>query len=295
MYYLGIEAFLAAVQTQNISRAAEQLNLAQSTVSKRLKVLEQQLGTVLIERGKGNKTFSLTLAGEAFVDLAERWQTLWQETLFLQSAGPSLSLSIGTLDSMNFAVFPRLFQALSHHNPKITLKIVTSHSRALYDLVERRIVNVAYTLLQREHPNIIVEKCHEEPIVGLCLSQSPYAKSQFIYPHELDANNELYVLWGPNYQIWHDQWWDPLCPGRICLDTAQLILSFFSNERQWAVVPLSVAQAAQKRGDYSIFRFTEAPPNRICYKITHKHAKASTIKGIMILDQYFAMLQRGIL
>lgn len=76
MFNPGIEVFLAIVRTRNISRAAEQLNLSQSTVSKRLKVLEQEINAILFERGKGNKVLSLTLAGEEFIDLAERWQSL---------------------------------------------------------------------------------------------------------------------------------------------------------------------------------------------------------------------------
>ena len=52
MYNRGIEAFLAVIRTQNISKAAEQLNLSQTTVSKRLRVLEQEVDTVLFERGE---------------------------------------------------------------------------------------------------------------------------------------------------------------------------------------------------------------------------------------------------
>jgi DNA-binding transcriptional LysR family regulator len=295
VYYPGIEAFLAIVRTQNISRAAENINLAQSTVSKRLQVLEQELGTILIERGKGNKAFRLTEAGESFIGLAERWQSLWRETQGLQSSASQLSLSIGTLDSMNYAVFPPLFHALSRHQPKINLKVVTSHSAELYDLLERRQVDVAFSLLSREHPTINVEKHHAEPMVGLCKASAPYARSEPIHPHELDSNNELFVYWGLNYQCWHDQWWAHVCPGRIILDTAQLILSFFSTESQWAIVPLSVAKIVQKRGDYHIFNFSEPPPDRICYKITHKYPKASTVSAIKILDHYFDLMQKNLL
>lgn len=290
MYNPGIEAFLEVVRTRNISRAAEQLNLSQSTVSKRLKVLEQEIDATLLERGKGNKVINLTLAGEAFIDLAERWQTLWRETQYLQNASSNLSLSIGTLDSMNYAVFSNLFRALSMHQPKMNLKIVTSHSSELYDLVEQRQVDVAFTLLRREHPNIIVEKCLEEPMVGMRIAFPSHSESHLIHPHELDSNDELFVYWGPNYQIWHDQWWTPSCPGRILLDTAQLILSFFHHERQWAIVPLSVAKTAQKMGNYQIFYFSETPPNRICYKIIHKYSKAATLKSINIIDKYFKKL-----
>lgn len=292
MDYPAIEAFLAVVRTRNVSRAAEQLNLAQSTVSKRLQVLEQDVGATLIERGKGNKHMELTEAGERFIEIAERWQNLWRETKTLSCVTGQYQLSIGTLDSLNYAVFPGLFKALSQHQPRVVLKVVTSHSPDVYDLLEQRQVDVAFTFLRREHPSILVEKYHTDPIVGLCRSSAPYANFDILHPHQLDSNDELFVHWGQNYQMWHDQWWDPACSGRILLDTAQLIFSFFSNDRQWAIVPLSVARAVQKKGDYHIFRFSEAPPDRICYKITHKHPKASTVAAIEILDYYFNLLRK---
>ena len=43
--------FQAAVETENITRAAERLNVAQPTLSKALQLLEAQLGVELLERG----------------------------------------------------------------------------------------------------------------------------------------------------------------------------------------------------------------------------------------------------
>lgn len=291
MNNLGMDTFLALVRTQNISRAAEQLNVAQSTVSKRLKQLEQEIGTILFERVQGNKTFRLTPAGESLIAAAERWLSVWRDIQSIKFETPKLSLAIGTLDSMNYALFPSLYQALSRHQPRINLKIFTSHSRELYDLTERREVDVAFTLLLREEPNIVAEKYFTEPLVGLRMAASSHAKLKSVHPHELDPNDELFVFWGPHYKIWHDQWWDPFCPGRILIDTSQLIFSFFSNTRQWAIVPRSVAWKAQKTGNYSIFRFTKAPPDRICYKITHKYPKADAVESIKILDHYFNLLK----
>jgi hypothetical protein len=70
MNHFIMDAFLALVRTQSASRTAEELNVAQSTVSKRMKLLEEEIGAVLFDRRKGNKTFTLTSAGEALVDVA---------------------------------------------------------------------------------------------------------------------------------------------------------------------------------------------------------------------------------
>jgi len=290
MNNLGMDTFLALVRTQNVSRAAEQLNVTQSTVSKRLKLLEEEIGTVLFERVKGNKTFRLTPAGEALVEVAERWLSVWHEMQSLQSVRPKLSLSIGALDSLNYAFFPTLYQALSRHTPKINLKVLTSHSPDLYDLIERKEVDVAFTLLRRENPNVLVEKCFTEPMVGLRMGAAGGSELKEVHPHDLDPNDELFFFGGPNYQVWHDQWWDPYSPGMIRLDTSQLIFSFFSDERQWAIVPLSVARKARKSGHYRIFHLSEPPPDRICYQIKHRYPRASTVASIKVLDQYLRAL-----
>lgn len=290
MYALGIEAFLAVVRTQNISQAAKMLNLAQSTTSKRLKILEQELGTALFERGKGLKSIRLTTYGEQFIDLAERWDSLWQETQLLQPGKPKLALSIGTLDSIINSIFPSLYNALSQHEPKLSLKIVTSHSPDLYEEVERRNVDVAFSLLERTHPNVILEKCYTEPMVVLRPSMSSQSKAEFIHPHELDPNHELYVSWNPVYRIWHDRWWPPASPGQTKVDTTQLVLYILKKVEQWSIVPLSVAKAALSKGNFAIFYLTDPPPERICYKMKHKYPKSSTVEALKIFDYYLDIL-----
>lgn len=289
MYLLGVEAFLAIVRTQNICRAAEHLNLAQSTISKRLSVLEQELGTTLIERGKGLKAIGLTPAGTAFVDLAERWEAIWRETQRLTSGEPQLFLSIGTLHSLIYTAFASLYKDLILHQPKISLRLITSHSQDLYEAVERRHVDVAFVIRERVSPNVIVEKCFTEPLVGLRLAASSRSYGQSLHPHELDPNHELYIRWGPSYEIWHDKWWSALCPGRTRLDNVQLLTTFLYHERQWAIVPQSVANTALTSHNFSVFHLSEAPPDRICYKLTHKHPKASALASLKVLNHYLAI------
>ena len=101
MYGAGIDVFLAILQTQNLKKAADLLNLTQATVSYRLKILEQEMGSILIERRKGIQKVSLTPFGESFVPLAERWNALKQDTEKLQVSGPQLILFIGGSNSLN--------------------------------------------------------------------------------------------------------------------------------------------------------------------------------------------------
>lgn len=62
-----LEDFMALARTRHFSRAAEQQNVTQPTFSRRIKLLEEEMGTVLINRQ--TLPLSLTPAGEEFLDL----------------------------------------------------------------------------------------------------------------------------------------------------------------------------------------------------------------------------------
>lgn len=70
--------FLEIVSTGSFIRAAERLNVAQTTVSARVRTLEQLLGRPLFVRNKGGA--SLTAAGEQFLRHAPMFVQLWQRT-----------------------------------------------------------------------------------------------------------------------------------------------------------------------------------------------------------------------
>lgn len=72
MNYRTIEIFLDLVQTRNITKTSQRLYLSQSTVSKRLQALEEELNCRLIRRTKGKREILLTRQGELFINVAER-------------------------------------------------------------------------------------------------------------------------------------------------------------------------------------------------------------------------------
>ena len=113
-----IETFLTIVNTKSITRTADLLFLSQPTVSHRLTSLENELGFPLVIRQKGHKQVELTAKGTDFIILAERWMSLWKETMELQRNQDSLLLTIGCTDSLNVAVFAPLYdRILNEQNP----------------------------------------------------------------------------------------------------------------------------------------------------------------------------------
>ncbi len=77
MNIAAFQTFLAVVQTGNLSKAAEQLNVTQSTVTSRLDVLEETLGQKLLVRSR--RGAELTKAGFAFQRHAELMVQSWDQ------------------------------------------------------------------------------------------------------------------------------------------------------------------------------------------------------------------------
>lgn len=291
MYSLRvIHTFLSVVRHQSITKAAQELNLAQTTVCKRLSVLEEEIGCPLLERGKGIKQLSLTPAGEEFIGIAERLYFISGEVKTLKSYGPKLSLTVGSVDSFNTFLLTQVYQNINKNYPTLRMHIITHHSIELYSAVEKKHVDVGFALRDRVHPNVNVSKCFESPMVLLRYGAKVDSALDPVSPASLDPDFELYLQWGgQQYQVWHDRWWDPFYPSRIKLDSVNMLLDLMKNTNLWAVVPTWLAKVAQQRGQYSVCQLTDPPPHYTCYKLTHKYPTSSTQKAMEIFNKCFQL------
>ncbi|WP_346354122.1 LysR family transcriptional regulator [Azotosporobacter soli] len=284
-----MKAFLAIAAHRSLTKAAESLHVSQSSVSHRLKNLEQELELLLVERGKGVKSIVLTPAGEEFTLVAERWMQLALETQSLKAKN-RLSLAIGAVDSVNTYLLPGLYQQIICRQPDLRLHIHTQNSAALYPLLEERTIDVAFVLQERIMKNIEVTPLFAEPMVVIRLAAAEHAAEPLIDPRQLKARDELYHEWFPAYSIWHDKWWDPFQASHIQVSNGPMVLPLLQTPQQWAIVPLSIAQSKAATQEYVIQYLSEPPPERICYKLTHKFAKSRTKEVLALLDELLAEL-----
>jgi DNA-binding transcriptional LysR family regulator len=283
MNNLLIEAFLAIVQFRSLTKAAEYLNITQSTISYRLQLFEQELGFKLIERGKGIRVVNLTDMGKKFVPLAERWVLLSRDIEQFRQSETRQSLIVGAVTSVNTYVLSNFYRFLVEQIPFIDLKIRTQHSPELYDLIEQRVVDMGFTLLERHIPNIQVRPFFSEPMVVVRRGCSSTAET--VHPADLIAENELFINWNPTYLDWHDKWWH-LSSVHIHLDTAQLVPTLMVNSEQWTIVPLTIARSFQQILNFKIQYLSDSPPERYCFLITHKHSKPCVEECIQLVKQF---------
>ena len=73
----ALKTFLVLSELRSFRKTAQQLYIAQSTVSSRIQELERDLGQTLLDRKPRGMT--LTPAGHRLVPIAEEW-SIWKKT-----------------------------------------------------------------------------------------------------------------------------------------------------------------------------------------------------------------------
>ena len=269
-----IETFSTIVNTKSITRTADLLFLSQPTVSHRLNSLENELGFPLVIRNKGHKQVELTPKGMDFVVLAERWMSLWKETLTLQHNQERMLLTIGCTDSLNIAVFAPLYDEILQSHSHLDLDIESHHSNELYDLLSEHKFDIGFVYQHLHYKNIIAEQIFEEKLY-LVQSEHPVIPRAQVHTDELDSSMELFLSWDDNFQIWHDRWLSSVTRPHISADTITLLDRLWKKDENWMIAPESVIQELSHYRSLYVSELVNTPPNRVCYKIRHRYPKIS--------------------
>jgi DNA-binding transcriptional LysR family regulator len=279
----GIEAFLAIAMGQTFIRAAEVLNLTQSSVSHRLKQLEREMGVVLVDRKKGVKSIELTAAGEALLPVALRWQEVQRELISAQSEMPAHRLAIGAIDSVNAYLLPPLLEALRKHKPRIYLTVRTHKPPELYQMIESRELDVAFVPHAQSSQYVQVAPFHRETL--LVARKGSSKRPGTVRASDLNPADEVRVGWGTEFNLWHDKVWGASPKEKLRVDSISMVKAMLKGDRDWAIVPESASSFLSREGFY-FQKLTPPPPERITYKLTHRFPKTITASPLATLDSY---------
>ncbi len=260
-----IEVFLEIVNTKNLTKAAENLHLTQSTVSQQLKLLEQELGVQLILRNKGQRAVELTAHGIDFVPMAENWMVLLQQTENLKRLS-SHELFIGAVDSMNMSILPMACQRIMLKQPAMNLNIITEQSNELYQLAGDREIDLGFVSYRANYPHVFVYPVFEQK---MCIIRN--CKNSVLGPHvapsDLHMEDEIRLGWGRQYEEWHDTWWATPNDPHVAVSSMLLLQHFLQTPDKWAVVPRIDFDGARNLPLEICDLGNANPPNRQIYMI----------------------------
>lgn len=272
-----IDAFLAVVECGTLSVAADKLFISQSTISQRLKRLENELGTRLFLRQQGQRSAVLTPAGSNLVPMAQQWASLWRDMYSLNTFSTKSSLSIGSVDLVNSISFVPLYKKLLESHPEIELDINTHHSSEIHSLLENRIIDIGFVFSPFKYPDIISTPLYSEKMYLITCDTDNYYNN--ISTSELDPQKEAYLKWNTDYELWHHSNWSQT-RHLINVNTGTNLLHYLEGPGSWTVGPASLVHFIKNRRDVAFFQLKEPPPPLICYRLTHRYPKPSRLDAM---------------
>lgn len=181
---------LKAIATEkNFTKAASSLYISQPSLSKQIKILEENLDTVLINRERSQ--ISLTESGKIFLQYSERILVLCEEScraLIDLKNGERGNLTVGASQTIGTYLMPRILALFAQNYPQIDLKVQVDSTRSIATSMIRREIDIA--IVGGEISNELQKKLTIQPFVydelRLIIPNShPFAKKQKITKEDL--------------------------------------------------------------------------------------------------------------
>ncbi|ABY34034.1 MAG TPA: transcriptional regulator CynR [Chloroflexus aurantiacus] len=168
--------FLAVAEEGHITRAAEKLYISQPALSQQIKLLEEEIGTVLFDRI--GRRIRLTAAGEILVAHARR---ALQELSEAQVAIDELNglqrgmLRIGVVQTVNAYLMPDLVAAFTNAYPAISLQIEELATRDIEQRLADGDLQIGIGFVPPETAGVTGEELFSEDLVVVVSRQHPWA------------------------------------------------------------------------------------------------------------------------
>jgi DNA-binding transcriptional LysR family regulator len=159
MEFKQLEMFIAVVEEDTVSKAADRVFRSQAAVSIALKKLEEEVGAALFDRAE-RRDFLLTEAGTFLYGCATRILRLREEALAGLADLATLArghLRVGANESISSYLLPTIIEEFHAGYPHITLEAVCRHSDALLRDLAARKLDLALLASVPEDPELETE------------------------------------------------------------------------------------------------------------------------------------------
>lgn len=198
------KTFLQIVATGSFVQAANRLNVGQTTVSARVRTLEQQLGRPLFVRNKGGA--SLTPAGEQFLRYAPAFLQMWERARHQVAVPPGHRsvLAVGSEVTLWRPLLLDWVLWMRRTLSDVAVRVSIDVPQDLINQVASGMVDIAIMYAPQHRPGLKIDLLKDEELV--LVSTEPDTKN----PEDADY---LRVDWGPEFSHHHDMSYPDLTPG----------------------------------------------------------------------------------
>lgn len=283
MTHLEIEAFLAVTESRNITKSAADLKISQSALSRRIKVLENELGYLLFIRQQGVRAVTLTEQGQKFVPLAQEWMAIWRKAqkLVLEQNHQS-DLRISITDSLS-CVAPAVTRLFLQKNPSYCCTVSSRRSTDSYDAIINNNADLAFVLTLPENiqsDGVLAKPLYSEDFcyVGCKpegLRNGPVPSSI------LDSRKYLMVNWSVEHVAWYNQLFGNVTP--FChVNTIAFLMNYTFCDGEWTIAPATVTRHIAQTGNIFIADLQTPPkPRTVHYLENSGYQRPEVIRSFL--------------
>lgn len=248
MNIISLQTFLAIVETGSLVRASQQMNVTQSTVTARLKTLEEELGQVLLNRQKSGTT--LTPAGTKLLRYARVMTGLWRQAKFEAGlpAGLNSVCTFGCDPGLWHGPGKAFFNGVVSNHPEMAVSVYQGKAQELDDWLASGLVDVILTYDATTRGNQTIHTLPPEELV--LYSDQPDTPIR-------GTGSYIYVEHGEDYRRAHGETYHDTGTARISFDSSRWALDHLLSRGGSAYLPRALA--APFVADGQLFELTEAP------------------------------------
>ncbi|WP_422368715.1 LysR substrate-binding domain-containing protein [Pelagibius sp.] len=278
----SLEIFRAVAIEGSVSRAAMKLNRVQSSISTRIKQLEELFEKKLFLRQ--SRGLTLTPDGELLLTYAQRLLQLSAETSEAMKEGkPRGVFRIGTMESTAAARLPEILACYHQLHPQVEIELETDTAGGLMERLLDHEIEVAFVAEPVSFESLITEAVFEEELMLVVPQSFPPLENT----REISGRTVVAFEPGCAYRRYLEEWLlgSEIVPGGVLSVGSYLaMLACVSAGTGFAVVPRSVLEMVSTKGR---FRLYPLPDNvsrvktLLAWRVDYRSTKLDALKELL--------------
>ncbi len=253
-----MEMFRAVAEERSFTRAGQRLHVSQSAVSRQVKLLEEELGEMLVHR-RGRRV-SLTGPGELVLAASNRVLRDLQEVAAQISEARNLhrgTLRIGGGMTVCLYVFPQLLKALARQHEEIGFRVVSGTSEQILGRLRKHDVDLGLLTLPIVAKDLEVIPVLKEEMVVVAGKGHPLTRRRVVEAEELGRYPMILYEAGSNTRKAVDGFFvDAGVAPDVAMETenVEIIKAMVSSGIGVTVIPYSAVAREVRAGRFACSR-----------------------------------------
>ncbi len=225
-----LRTFLEVYRASHFGKAADSLFVTQSTVSARIRQLEDDLGVQLFKRDRNN--IQLTPAGKKFLGYAEKIVSIWNKAKIdvkVIDEGKT-SFVIGSVPNLWNIHMVNWLGKFKKKFPDYFISIETVSSEQLTRNLLEQTIDLGFSYEQPRSEGIVSHEYQTLDLIMITTYKNLDIKKAF-------QSNYYYIDWGNSYAREHERLFEQHIKPEIKINTGKNALDFIKNFGGTAYLP----------------------------------------------------------